>query len=65
MRKIFNMSRNFVKGYSRVLDLFSATHEYAPPKTPEDDCKAMRSDWNNVGMDLRKALNHYGKIDGL
>lgn len=42
MRKIFNISRNFAKGYSRVFDLFGATREYAPPKTSEDDHKAMR-----------------------
>lgn len=61
MRKKFTISPNFVKGYSRVLDLFGATHKYALPRTPKDDYKAMRSDWNNVGMDLEKAFNRYGK----
>lgn len=61
MKGKFKVSSDFIKGYSRIFDLFGVTREYTPPRTPEDDYRAMQSDWNNVGMDLRKALNRYGR----
>lgn len=37
MKGKFKVSSDFIKGYSRIFDLFGVTREYAPPRTPEDD----------------------------
>lgn len=58
MMKIL-MSKSFLKGYARVLNL-GGTKEW--PDLSEDrqrDYDALRSDWDNVGRAIRKQTRDF------
>lgn len=53
---------NFIRGMARVLDLGSTINVYISGDYPDEiDCKAIRSDWEMVGEDMRFAVNKFKK----
>lgn len=53
--------KNFLKGYSSVLDLFpeKKSHRTHLEKLnlPKDAAEAIRRDWEAVGKDIRKSMS--------
>lgn len=59
-RNIKKRRPNFTKGMARVLDLGSTINRYIYNDDSEEiDSKAMRSDWEMVGEDIKLAINNY------
>ncbi len=55
-------SFGFLEGMGRVVDLGSTMVEYNQSPSPEEaDNRALASDWQAVGDDLKNAMNLYGK----
>jgi len=52
---------SFVGGMASVLDLGATMVVYNEAPTPDADVRAMRSDWEVCGNDLRAAFNHWEK----
>ena len=53
---------NFTRGMARVLDLGSTINVYICNDCPDEiDCKAIRSDWEMVGEDMRFAVSKLKK----
>ena len=53
---------NFVSGMARVLDLGSTMTEFNQTFYPKvADYYAIKSDWINVGADIKAALDKYGE----
>ena len=53
---------NFISGMARVLDIGSTLTEFNSTFYPEvADYYAIKSDWINVGSDIKAALNKYGE----
>lgn len=51
---------DFLGGVSRVLDLGSTMNIYNDSDSPEEaDYKAMSSDWQVTGDDIRRALDEF------
>ncbi len=47
-----------LEGISRLIDFGSTLNVYNSSKTAEDaDCKAIKSDWEAVGKDIKKAMD--------
>ncbi len=52
---------SFFEGMARVLDLGGTIHLYKPSvNEPEANAKAMASDWEMLGEDLRTVMGEYG-----
>jgi hypothetical protein len=53
---------SFCEGVARVLDLGGTLQIYNESKTEEEaDLKAIENDWLAVGLDMKEAINKYGK----
>jgi hypothetical protein len=51
-----------LRGISRILDIGATGNLYNESKTIEEaDFKALKSDWQVVGNDMRYALDEYSK----
>ncbi len=49
---------SFLEGMARTLDIGNTMQEYNTSSSPEEaDARAIGSDWEAVGSDLRKAMN--------
>lgn len=49
--------RNFWTGFSSILNVFGEPNKFKTAKTGADlDSWALRSDWEMVGQDIRKAM---------
>ncbi len=54
--------RLFFGGMARTFDLFGAIHETTERRSSRlSDYEAMRKDWENIGKDMRRVLNGYGR----
>ena len=49
---------SFLSGMSRILDL-GCTYNNSVILDPKSDYKAMKSDWENVGLDLRNSIHKW------
>ncbi|MEI8230641.1 MAG: hypothetical protein WCG83_05930 [Candidatus Peregrinibacteria bacterium] len=50
----------FLSGMAMTLDLGATMSQYNISRTPEEaDAKAMKSDWQATGNDIRFAMNSY------
>lgn len=64
VEKMRNMSKAFVRGFIRCMDL-SGTKKWPDISNSETkDYESLRSDWENVGRDIRKGTEKYGKLFG-
>jgi hypothetical protein len=68
MGKVGNMSENklklkWIEKFNKLFDWnyrkIDITEKF-PSKFNEDDGKALQSDWEKVGADLKVAMNEYG-----
>lgn len=51
---------SFSEGVARLVDFGNTLNTYNKSKTgAEADAKALRSDWNVVGKEMRKAVTHF------
>ncbi len=56
---------SFFEGTARLLDFWGTLNVYNESETPEEaDYTALRNDWITVGMDLRGAIEEYGRARG-
>lgn len=53
-----NRSRSFLRGMARAFDMFGVMQDKRdfPRSSIESDIEALRSDWDAVGNDIRKAM---------
>ena len=59
------VSKNFLRGYAKTLDLWGATKEW--PNLSDDrqrDYKALRGDWDNVGNAIRRETRGFKQARG-
>jgi hypothetical protein len=59
MKRGLSFSSSFVKGFSRIFDLYGVMCPYVPPSSPRKDRDALRSDWQRVGRSIKKAMETY------
>lgn len=53
---------SFLSGVARVLDMFGTFDRYNVSRTPEEaDARAIASDWQIVGYDMRAAVQNEGE----
>jgi hypothetical protein len=58
--RLFTSLPSFTKGAGRILDFSQTIDKYNASDTSEEaDFKAIRSDWEAVGGDIRVAINSY------
>ena len=51
----------FMTGFARALDMGATFHEYRKPKNGRvADYEALRSDWRQVGNDIKTATEKFG-----
>ncbi len=55
----FSVSPSFLKGASRVVDLFGKLDDYNFKEM--DDYKALKRDWENVGKTISNSMSEYDK----
>lgn len=61
--RLFKMLPGFLLGVATVMDLGATIDIYNTDKTPaEADYKAIASDWQMTGVDLKNAFEEY-KVD--
>lgn len=58
MKKV---SKAFWKGYFRALDLEGTKNWPNISNNRTKDCEALRSDWENVGKEIREETERYGR----
>ncbi len=59
------ISVEFIEGYSKVLDLFGTTKEWPELSgSKEKDFLSLRSDWDNVGNDIRRGTTCFKRARG-
>ena len=64
--RLFTVIPSLLVGAASVLDMGATLNIYNMDKTIEQaDSKAIASDWQMVGEDLRVALNQYGEENEL
>ncbi|MEP2689171.1 hypothetical protein [Maribacter dokdonensis] len=50
--------RSFWTGFSSVLSIFGETNKFNTSKSGEEaDYKALKSDWEMIGQDIRKVMS--------
>lgn len=50
--------RSIWTGVSSVLSVFGATNKFTPSKSGEEaDYKALKSDWEMIGLDIKNSLS--------
>lgn len=52
-------SKNFLKGYIRVLDLYGTKEWPELSNNRQKDYEALRSDWENVGDSVRRETRSF------
>ena len=58
--RLFNSLPSFTKGAGRIFDFSQTIDQYNASDTSEEaDLKAIKSDWEAVGKDMRVAINSY------
>jgi len=56
-------NNDFIVGWGSVLNLLGSYFEYDYSKTPnEADLKALESDWQNIGEDIRKSFEKIEEV---
>jgi len=57
---------SFLEGVGQLVDVTGSLNRYKTTDTdPEADTKALKSDWEAVGSDLRTAIKEYGEQEEL
>lgn len=53
---------SFIEGIARIIDFGSTLNQYNDSISDfEADYRALKSDWQAVGIDMQEALEEYGK----
>lgn len=55
------ISKGFLKGYFRVLDLSGTKHWPEISNDKIKDYRALRSDWENVGRNIQRGTREYSE----
>lgn len=59
---LFDSMPSFSKGLARAIDVGNTIDDYRTSKSDDEaNCKAIRSDWEAVGKDIKKSIDNYGK----
>lgn len=59
---LFDSMPSFSKGLSRAIDVGNTIDRYKTSESDDEaDRKAIRSDWEAVGGDIKVSINTYGK----
>lgn len=61
MKNWFKHWRGWLRGFGSVIDLFGVSYGTTITKEEawEEDCEAIRSDWQAVGDDLQAAIERH------
>jgi len=60
--QLFKHEPSAVSGMATLLDLGSTLNRYVTSKTENDaDRKALKSDWQAVGNDMKSSIDSYGE----
>jgi hypothetical protein len=64
-----NKLKAFLSGWTSIFDLTGGVEQWLPnfpdfSNGPEQDANALAGDWQQVGNDLRKAMDYVGEIIG-
>jgi hypothetical protein len=62
-RSTFLFTRpSFGDGMARLIDYSGSLNQYNRSATPEEaDYRALKADWEQVGIDLKNAMNEFGR----
>lgn len=55
------LTPEFIKGVSTLIDIGASGVKFQKIKDFNDDSRTLRSDWNQVGDDLRGGINEFRK----